>query len=135
MKVRGKPGFALGIIQPPHTPKKNLMVVSALINTDCDIPVRIESVFPKGMNIKSGKIFAVCEPITKIVHHNEDLSGNSDEGIKRNLEIPSLELGHIIEHQWKVAREFLQKHSGMSSSERSSGRTNIMQDRINTGDA
>ena len=33
-----KPEFALGIIQPPHTPKKNLVIASALINTDCDIP-------------------------------------------------------------------------------------------------
>ena len=40
----------------------------------------------------------------KIIHHNEDLSGNSHEGIKRNLEIPALQLGHLTEHQRKVAR-------------------------------
>ncbi|KAJ3652194.1 hypothetical protein Zmor_018180 [Zophobas morio] len=102
-----KPGFALGIIQPPHTPKENLMIASALINTDCDIPVRVANIVPKAMNIKSGEVLAVCEPVTKIIHHNEDLSGNSHEGIKRNLEIPALELGHLTEHQRKAAREFL----------------------------
>ncbi|KAJ3646619.1 hypothetical protein Zmor_024198 [Zophobas morio] len=36
-----EPGFALGIIQSPHTLKKNLMIASALINTENDIPVRV----------------------------------------------------------------------------------------------
>ena len=40
-----KPGFALGVIEPPHSPKKNLMIASALINTDCDIPVRVANIF------------------------------------------------------------------------------------------
>ena len=104
MKVRGnaetivplraevKPGIALSIIQQPHTPMKNLMIASGLINTDCDVPVRVANVFPKVMHIKSGDVLAVCEPVTKIFHRNEDLSGNSHEGMKRNLEIPALEL-------------------------------------------
>ena len=69
-----KPEFALGIIEPPHTLKKNLMIGSALINTENDIPVRVANVFPKTMNIKSGEVLAVCVPVTKIVHHNESLS-------------------------------------------------------------
>ena len=79
VRAEVKPGFAVGIIYLPHIPKKNLMIASALINTDCDTP-------------------AVCEPVTKIFHHNEDLSSNSDEGIKRNLKIPALNLGHLTEH-------------------------------------
>ena len=42
-----KPRFTLGIIQQPHSPKKNLMIASVLVNTDCDIPVRVANVFPK----------------------------------------------------------------------------------------
>ena len=53
---------------------------------------------------------------------------------KSDLEIPVLELDHLTEHQQKVAREFLQKHSGMFASGQSSGRTNIVRHRINTGD-
>ena len=119
----------------PHTPKKNLMIASALINTENDIPVRVANVFPKPRNIKSGEVLAVCEPVTKIVHHYEALCDNTDEGRKSNLEIPALELGHLTDHQRNVAREFLQKHSGMFASGESSGRTNIVQHRINTGDA
>ncbi|XP_063920746.1 uncharacterized protein LOC135135580 [Zophobas morio] len=130
-----KPGFALGIIQPPHTPKKNLMIASALVNTDCDILVRLANVFPKAMNIKSGDVLAICELVTKIFHHHEDLSDNNELKIKSDLEIPALELDHLTEHQQKVAREFQQKHSGMFASGQSSGHTNIVRHRINIGDA
>ena len=111
------------------------MIASALINTENNIPVRVTNVFPKPRNIKSGEVLAVCEPVTKIVHHYEALCDNTDEGRKSNLEIPALELGHLTDHQRNVAREFLQKHSGMFASGESSGRTNIVQHRINTGDA
>ena len=59
--------------KPPHIPKKNLMIASALINTTYDIPVRAANVVPKAMNIKSGEVLAVCEPVTNIFFHNEDL--------------------------------------------------------------
>ncbi|KAJ3651553.1 hypothetical protein Zmor_017585 [Zophobas morio] len=129
------PGFALGIIQPPHTPKKNLMIASALINIENDIPVRVTNVFPKSRNIKSVEVPAVCEPVTKIIHHNRGVPDNTDEERKSNSEMFALELSHLTDHQRNVAREFLQKHSGMFASGESSGRTNIVQHRINTGDA
>ena len=94
------------------------MIASALINIENDIPV-----FPKLMIIKSGEVLAVCQPVTKIVHHYEALCDNTDEGRKSNLEIPALELGHLTDHQRNVVRDFLLKHSGMfafgESSERS----------------
>ena len=71
----------------------------------------------------------------KIVHHNGGLPDNTDEERKSYLEIPALELGHLTDNQRNVAREFLQKHSGMFASGESSGTTNIMRHRINTGDA
>ncbi|KAJ3648803.1 hypothetical protein Zmor_020578 [Zophobas morio] len=142
VKVRGnavraevKPGFSLGFIQSPHTPKTNLMIATALVSTHCDIAVRVANVFPKAMNIKSGDILTVCEPATKIFHHNEDLSDNNNEELKSNLKIPAIELGHLIKHQQKVAREFLQKHSEMFAFGQCSGRINMLQHRINTGDA
>ena len=70
-----KPGLAPGIIQPPDTPEKNLMIDSDLINTENGILVRVANVFPKPMNM-SEEVLAVCEPATKIVHHNEGLSDN-----------------------------------------------------------
>ncbi|KAJ3654724.1 hypothetical protein Zmor_013895 [Zophobas morio] len=45
-----KPRFSLSITQPPHTPKKNLMIASALLNTDCDIHVRVANVFLPSVN-------------------------------------------------------------------------------------
>ncbi|KAJ3651948.1 hypothetical protein Zmor_017952 [Zophobas morio] len=87
------------------------------------------------MNIKGWDVLVVCEPVTKIFHHNEDLSDNNDKKIKSDLEIPALDLDHLTEHQQKVAREFLQKHTGMFASGQFSGCTKIAQCRINTGDA
>mgnify|MGYP005983825699 FL=1 len=87
------------------------------------------------MNIKSGEVLTVCEPVMKIFHHNEDLSDNNDKKIKSDLEIPALDLDHATEYQQKVAREFLQKHSGMFASTQSSGRTNIVRYRINIENA
>ena len=43
--VKVRPGFTLGMIQPPHNHKKN-MIASASINTDHDISVRAANVFP-----------------------------------------------------------------------------------------
>ena len=83
VRAKVKPGFALGIIQPLHAPKKNLVISSASINTENDIPVRVANVFPKPLNNKSGEILAVYEPVTKIVHHNEGLSDNTDEERKK----------------------------------------------------
>ena len=80
-----EPGFALGIVQPPHTPKKNLMIASALINIKNDIPVRVTNVFPKSRNIKSVEVPAVCEPVTNIIYHNRGLPDNTDEERKSNL--------------------------------------------------
>ena len=73
------------------------------------------------MNIKSGDVLAVFEPVKNIFHHNEDLSDDSDEKIQSNLEIPALELGDLSEYQRKMAREFLQKHNGMFASGQSPG--------------
>ena len=128
VRAEFKPGFTLDIIQPPHIPKKNL-IANASISTDCDIPVRV------AMNIKTGDVLVVCEPVTKIFPHNEDLSDSNVEKIKSNFEISALELGHLTEQKRKVAREFLQKHNGMFASGQSSGRTNIVRHRINTEDA
>ncbi|XP_063933413.1 uncharacterized protein LOC135145226 [Zophobas morio] len=153
-----KPGFALGIIQPPYTPKKNLMVASALINTENDIPVRVANVFPKPMIIKSGEVLVVCEPVTKLVHHNESLSDNqrAEMYLIRIKASPLLAVKHTLlqlgdcsgeinsrvllitqmkKEKRNLAREFLQKHSGMFASGESSGRTNIVRHRINTEDA
>ena len=84
------------------------MIANGLINTDYDKPVRVANVFPNPMHIKKGKVLALCEPVTKIFYHDEDLSNNNDEEIKSSLEISALELGHLTDHQRKVAREFLQ---------------------------
>ena len=81
LRVEIKPEFALGIIQPQHTPKNNLMIARALINADCDISVLVANVFPKATNIKIEAVLAVCEPVTKVFDHNEDLSDNNDEKI------------------------------------------------------
>ncbi|KAJ3652501.1 hypothetical protein Zmor_018459 [Zophobas morio] len=106
VRVDAKPEFALGIIQPTHTPKKILMIANALVSTDCDILVLVANVFPKAMNIKAEDVLGVCEPVTKIFHHNQDLSDSNDEKIKSNLEIPALERGYLTEHQRKVARKY-----------------------------
>ena len=90
----------------------------------------IENDFILGMDLIS------CHGLTvDPVHRRSFWSDNTDEERKSNLEIPALELGHLTDHQRNVAREFLQKHSGMFASGESSGRTNIVQHRINTGDA
>ena len=74
-----------------------------MVNIDHDIFVLVANVFPKSMNIKSGKVFAVCEPVTKIFHH-KNVCDNSNEEVKRNLEIAALKLGHLTDHFWKAAK-------------------------------
>ena len=124
-------GFAIGIIQQPHTSKKNLMIASALINIDNGTSILVANIFPKPMYLHQdwGGSY---EPVTKIVHHNDGLSDNTDEEKNINLEIPALELGHLTDNKRDVAGEFLQKHSGMFASGESSGSTNIVLRRINT---
>ena len=97
VRIEVKFGFALGIIQSPLTPKNILIIAIALLNIDHDIFVLVANVFPKSMNIKSGEVFAVCEPVTKIFHH-KNVCDNSNEEVKRKLEIPALELGHLTDH-------------------------------------
>ena len=80
---KSNPDMPSGTAHPQEV-SQNLMIASAVVNTDCDIPVRIANVFPKALNIKSGKVLAVCEPVTKIFHHKEELSDTNDEEMKRN---------------------------------------------------
>ncbi|KAJ3655183.1 hypothetical protein Zmor_014320 [Zophobas morio] len=56
--------------------QNNLMIANALVNTDRDIHIRVANVFHNDMNIKTGDVLTICEPVTKIFHHNEDPSDN-----------------------------------------------------------
>lgn len=137
-KLENNPRSYVGFVEQKEISGKCL-VAKTLVKTDCDIPIRIANISNTGEKIKKGDIIATFEPIRHITRCDE--VNNNEENLQEGS---SVELVKNFEKSWKhlsaqeikTAKKFITKYSDLfEGKDGSTGRTNIIKHRINTGNA
>lgn len=126
-------GSCVGLVEPTEDSHKHLLVARTLIKTSKTVPVRIANIAPVGTTIRKGDLLATCTPVTRI-NTCEDM-----EDTQKTPRTPAqlnIDLKHLTKEEARRAREFLRCYQHVfAEPDTPMGRTDIVQHRINTGDA
>jgi predicted aspartyl protease len=136
-ELEGDPGgYRTGIIDPDMTKETPIMVARTLVEAGRPIPIRAVNLSDNRVTLQKGLQIGRYYPVLRVVRCEEEPPKPS-KGKAKETSVEELFLEgwkHLTDEQIKKARAFIRTESdAFATADEPTGRTNIVQHRINTG--
>ena len=127
-----------GIFEADNFRTDGVLVARCLVSLNEKLPVRVANTTDAKIMLKKGELLGYYEPVVCITKIDEPVKRQPEVRRKLNSKVITLmtrNLHHLTPTQRKKVEDLIVNHQGLFAMEKFTGRTNIIQHRINTGDA
>jgi hypothetical protein len=136
-ELEGDPGgYRTGIIDPDMTKETPIMVARTLIEAGRPIPIRAINLSDNRVKLQKGLQIGRYHPVRRVVRCEEE-PPKARKGKAKETSVEELFLEdwkHLTDEQIKKSKAFIRTESdAFATAEEPTGKTNIVQHRINTG--
>jgi predicted aspartyl protease len=136
-ELEGDPGrYRTGNIDPDMTKETPIMLARTLVEAGRPIPIRAVNSSDNRVTLQKGLQIERYHPVLRVVRREEEPSKPS-KGKAKETSVEELFLEgwkRLTDEQIKKAKAFIRTESdAFATADEATGRTNIVQDRINTG--
>ncbi|KAJ8944187.1 hypothetical protein NQ318_016168, partial [Aromia moschata] len=128
-------GLSTGIVEASER-NDGLLIARSLVQMDNQIPVRIANISDKKIILKKNEVLGCCEPVQKIVKCGEVNQAQTNQARVCDPTIAESLLknaAHLEPEEARKARQFLDRYQDVFANGNITGRTSLVQHRIDTG--